>query len=127
MLNQSPVIHNMPNRTELIKRLEDYTTLCAAYKKKKLSINHVATALNVTPKTLSGIINDHYQQRFTDWINTYRVNYVIELLKDEDWNRHSLEGVAANAGFASRSAFFASFKKITGYAPLEYIKHAETE
>lgn len=93
-----------------------------AFKSKRLSINDVAVETRIPAKKLSGIINSHYHQRFTDWINTYRVNHVIGMLQTDIWTRFTLEGIATEAGFASRSAFFASFKKITGRTATEYLK-----
>ena len=107
----------------LIQNLEEYMTRQEAFKSKRLSINEVAVETRIPAKKLSGLINNYYQQRFTDWINTYRVNHVIDLLKTDIWMKFTLEGLATEAGFASRSAFFASFKKLTGYTALEYLKH----
>lgn len=115
----------MPNHMAggTIALLEDYMCSSSAFRNKRLSISELAVALRIHPKTLSGIINNHYQKNFNDWINTYRVNYVISILKTDDWQKHSLEGIADGAGFASRSAFFAAFKHLTGRSPLDFMRN----
>lgn len=119
----TPMLITTQNTSALIQSLEEYMIRQEAFKSKRLSINEVALETRIPAKKLSGLINSHYQQRFTDWINTYRVNHVIDLLKTDIWMRFTLEGVATEAGFASRSAFFASFKKLTGCTASAYLKH----
>ena len=51
-------------------------------------------------------------------LNTYRVEYAKELLHA---GKCSLEELPQRCGFASRSAFYASFSKIVGMSPLRFL------
>ena len=73
---------------------------------------------------LSYVLNTYYKQRFNDFINQYRVNYVLGLLKEMDWKNMKLEALGAEAGFSSRTTFFVTFKKVTGLTPAEYARQA---
>jgi len=57
---------------------------------------------------------------YSDWLQMQRVMHAKQLLKEHpDW---SLETIAVNCGFSSRSYFHHIFQKITGKTPTEYIK-----
>ncbi|WP_442589175.1 helix-turn-helix domain-containing protein [Pedobacter sp. AW31-3R] len=107
---------------EFIPRLEDLMKHSAVFKQQGITINEVALKLNVTPHVLSAVLNNHYNQRFTDFINQYRISYVIELIKSDHTSRqYTIEGLAKTAGFSSRTPFYTAFKKITGMTPSEYL------
>ncbi|WP_242457701.1 helix-turn-helix domain-containing protein [Pedobacter sp. BS3] len=102
-------------------RLETYVRLEEPFKKQGFTVNELALALQIPLHHLSYVLNHYYKQRFTDFINTCRVNYVKKRLEREDWRSFTLEALANEAGFASRSTFFTSFKKVTGLSPSQYL------
>ena len=60
--------------------------------------------------------------RFTDLINGIRIKYAISELQNGKNENMSIEGIAVESGFASRSAFYTSFKKITGQTPSQFLQ-----
>ncbi|WP_207429045.1 AraC family transcriptional regulator [Pedobacter sp. SYSU D00535] len=92
------------------------------YRNQKLSINELSVMLGIPSKTLSYVINQHYQMRFNDYINSFRVCYIIERFMAGDWKDLSMEGLGKEAGFSSRTTFFNAFKKYTGTSPSDYLK-----
>jgi AraC-like DNA-binding protein len=69
---------------------------------------------------LSYLINTEYNLHFQDYINGQRLEFLIENFQNPEWQQLTLEGMAWEAGFKSRSTFFRAFVKFTGQSPSEY-------
>jgi AraC-like DNA-binding protein len=74
---------------------------------------------------LSALLNKIYGTRFNDFINHHRIQYISENLNDPNWNFLTLEGIAHEAGFNSRTTFFYAIKKFTGLSPREFLEKAK--
>ncbi|HWV71411.1 MAG TPA: helix-turn-helix domain-containing protein [Pseudosphingobacterium sp.] len=89
---------------------------------KKLSkIGDLADYLNLSPRYLSYVLNKHYELNFNDYINYFRINYIILLMESAQYKNLTLEAMAKEAGFSSRLTFFIAFKKQTGLSPTQYL------
>ncbi|MBB5644648.1 Crp/Fnr family transcriptional regulator [Pedobacter cryoconitis] len=90
---------------------------------KKLSINQLSLKLKITPHLLSYLLNVYFKQNFNHFVNTYRIQYVLnQFLIKNSIKQYSLDGLGSESGFSSRSSFFSEFKKYTGVTPLLYLK-----
>ena len=105
-----------------ISHLENHLQKQETFKKKGVTVNELAIDLNIPLHHLSYVLNNHFKQRFTDFINGYRVNYILKRIESGDWRSFTFEGLAKEAGFSSRSTFFSAFKKVTGVSPSQYIQ-----
>ena len=114
-------------RDELVRLIEQRMTTQQAFKEKGLSIGELASQLKIPVHHLSYMMNKHYEKRFNDFVNGYRINYILERFADESWRELTLEGLASEAGFSSRSTFFATFKKMTGLSPSEFLQAKKEE
>ncbi len=85
-----------------------------------LSLKELASVLELRDKELSRIINQCYRDNFFHFINSYRVNYFKELMKDPENKKLSIVGLSVEAGFKSKSTFYTAFKKIEGNTPTTY-------
>jgi len=113
---------------DFIPRLESYMETTGAYRRKGITVYDIAKDLGIAPTVLSNILNKHYNQRFNDYINGYRIDYVTRRLRsDDNWRKLSIEGLAEDAGFSSRSPFYAAFKKCTGLTPSLFMKQQGDE
>jgi AraC-like DNA-binding protein len=70
---------------------------------------------------LSALLNKVYGVRFNDFINNYRIKHISEHFDQSGWDHMTLEGIASEAGFNSRTTFFNAIKKSTGLSPSEFI------
>lgn len=96
------------------------------YKVISFNLTDFAKILNIAPQKLSSILNNVYRSNFVDFINSYRINSIKKQMSDPFAMQHyTLEALARNAGFASRSAFYSCFKKQVGVSPTEYLKNLE--
>ena len=57
---------------------------------------------------------------FNNYINSFRVEYAKELLVTNKFSNLSIEGIGIEAGFHSKSTFYAAFKKIENTTPAQY-------
>ena len=90
------------------------------YLNKELNISQVSVALDIPSRELSFIINNHFGQRFTDFLNKYRIDHITKKINKEYLSNFTIEAIASEAGFASKSTFNLAFKKYHQCTPTEY-------
>ncbi len=90
------------------------------YLDPELSLRSLATTLEIHPNVLSRIINEGLQQTFSDCINGYRVNAVINKLKSPATRQQTMLAIAFDCGFNSKTTFNRVFKKYIGQTPIQY-------
>jgi AraC-like DNA-binding protein len=95
------------------------------YLKHGYSLRTMAEELNITYTYLSYIINREYGMNFNDLVNKYRIRHLQELMKDDTSHLYTLEGLAYQSGFNSRSTFYRAFYKSTGRMPSAYVKEMQ--
>ncbi len=92
------------------------------YLKTKLTIDEVAEKLETNSKYLSQMINESQQKNFYTYINTFRIEEAKRLLKENQHQKYSIQGIARIAGFSSKSSFNEAFRRIVGMTPSEYLE-----
>lgn len=92
------------------------------YKENNLSLNDLASKLNIHPNYLSEIINKKEERNFYDFINDFRVEEFKRLINIPENQQFTLLALAYDCGFNSKSSFNRYFKKHTGKTPSEYLK-----
>jgi AraC-like DNA-binding protein len=85
-----------------------------------LTLGRLASAVGATPHQVSEVLNRHAATSFPDLINRCRVDDVKTQLADPASDRFTIEGIGASAGFGSRSALYAAFRRLEGMTPSEY-------
>lgn len=98
-----------------------------AFKNSKLSLKLLANEIGTNEKYLSQVINKKYNVNFSNFINNYRIEHAKILLLQESHSNYTIEAIGNLAGFNSKSAFNATFKKHTGITPTDYKKSISLE
>ena len=83
-----------------------------------LKLQDVADLLGTTRTYLTDNIKAATGQTFTQYVNTYRVEYAKELLSSHPDEK--ISAIWAESGFATESSFFRTFKAVTGTTPSEW-------
>lgn len=96
------------------------------YLKADLNLKSLAQRLNVHYNYLSQIINEHLNQGFNDFINSYRIEEAKKKLLDPAEDNKTILDIAYDTGFYSKSVFNTAFKKFTGMTPSEFKKEKGT-
>lgn len=81
-------------------------------------IADLAGQLNVSSRELSYLIHQTYDMNFNTWINTLRIDYALELMKQ---NPHiAFDELAEQSGFSDKTKFSRVFKQTTGFLYKDY-------
>lgn len=86
-----------------------------AFLNPDLNIEDIAHSLNSNRTYVSKLVNLYYGVPFREYINTLRMNYAKELMKDEP--DAGLEYIAAKSGFQSSTQFIRKFREVEGVTP----------
>ena len=104
----------------LLSELESYMVKEKPYLDNTLSLPQLSRQLDISPNYLSQIINDRLNQNFFDFINRYHVDEAKRHLGHPEKADTNILTIALDAGFNSKSAFYAAFKKHTGMTPGQF-------
>lgn len=85
-----------------------------------LTLERLAHKIPTATHTLSQVINEQYQQSFTDLINSHRVDEFVQQV-NASGSRSYLE-IALSVGFNSKPTFNRAFKKIKGQTPRAFFR-----
>ena len=110
-------------------QIEDYKKQLLAllttekpYLNPQVSLKDLSEKLSVSTKHLSQVINQSFNKSFFDFINTYRIREVQQILKESRDDKMTVLEAMYEAGFNSKSSFNTAFKKETGQTPTEFRK-----
>ncbi len=88
----------------------------------------MANTFKTNTKYITHVLKKMYDKDFTTYINTLRINYIIDLLEKEPvYREYKISYLAKISGYSSHSKFTAVFKKIKGYSPSEFITQLEKD
>ena len=129
-LQASSILNQQESRPFIVENFENEIAQIEAYMKEqevflnpKITLTQVSAALQIPIRDLSYIINNHFDVRFNDYINQYRVNYFSKMLADDYLSNYTIDSLIQKAGFSSKSTFHAAFKKIHHCTPSQYISN----
>lgn len=90
----------------------------------ELTLPQLAERLSVSTNDLSQAINREINKSFFDFVNEYRVQEAKKLLSSPKHGHLSILGIALDAGFNSKSAFYSAFSKHIGTTPSGFRKQS---
>lgn len=91
-----------------------------AFLDSELSLKKFSTMIDTNQTYLSNVVNKYFECNLRELLNTYRVEYAKELLRD---GKCLFDEIPQRCGFASKSAFYAAFHKIVGMSPIRYVSY----
>ena len=106
-----------------IKLIDDYFIQKQSFLKQGLTLAIVAVELNIPVRELSYIINNYYTTRFNDFVNKYRVDYILQKVGKSYLDIYTLESLSKEAGFTHKSSFYRAFKRIHNVSISEYLEN----
>jgi AraC-like DNA-binding protein len=105
------------NHAELIQRLNQLMHQNSYYRDHRLTLHDLSKTLEIPARSISSCVNSALGVSFSDWVNSFRVEEALSMLKDPANQHLSIEGIGSEAGFNSRSAMYTAFKRKTGNTP----------
>jgi AraC-like DNA-binding protein len=108
--NKIPFIKH--NYVDQIKLIDNYFVNEKKFQIQELNLSIVAVSLNIPVRDLSYIINNYYELRFNDFVNKFRIEYIINKLTPSNLDIYTIDSLSKEAGFSSKSSFYRAFNKI---------------
>jgi AraC-like DNA-binding protein len=123
--NQTEILHSALDYLLGYQPLvENHLSTSKPFLKQGYSLIQLSEETGIPRHHLSALLNKIYGIRFNDFINRYRVQYITQNMNDPKWPNLTLEGIAREAGFNSRTTFFNAIKKFTGLTPSDFLERA---
>lgn len=110
---------------EVLVRLRGHMETRRPWQEPDLTLEQLASQLQLRPKAMSQAINEGLGQNFFEFINTYRIGEAKRLLTNPADKKITVLEVLYQVGFNSKSSFNTIFKKQTGLTPSEFKKKME--
>jgi len=104
----------------LLERVDAALTTGRRFADPALTLSRLAAAVDSTPHQVSEALNRFGNLTFHELLNRRRVDDVKTQLCDASAAGYTIEGIGASAGFGSRSALYAAFRRLEGVTPAEF-------
>ncbi|MCA6074457.1 helix-turn-helix domain-containing protein [Fulvivirga sedimenti] len=104
------------------KKIEECIDKDKPYLRRDLRITDLSKQLDIPRHHLSWVVNNIYNLNFNDFINKNRLSYIESNFSNDEFKRMTLEGIAYDAGFNSRTTFTHAVKKFYNCTPSEHFK-----
>ncbi len=104
----------------LHNKIEQYC-LTKPYLNPDFSLSTMSADTDIPVHHLSYYFNEHLNINFNAWKNDHKINYVISLIENGTNELLTLDALAKQAGFGSRTTFFNAFKQKMGLTPSEFL------
>lgn len=92
------------------------------YLEQTATLEDYAAKCNIqSVEDLQNLIIKEFKMSFSNLVNQQRVFYIIALLDNPKYRNYSIDALAQEAGFSSRSHLYKPFKKFHGGTPSDYI------
>ena len=119
---------NFPKKQKETTSIQDIEQIIQAYLlnspfiQKEFSLSQMSFDLKIPERFLSNYFNKDLNITFSEWRKHLRIDYVCSLIEAGESKNLTIEAIATNAGFASRSKFIDAFKERKGVTPSAFIK-----
>jgi len=99
-------------------RLEVYFADEKPFLDPDLNLEKTATKLQISTKSLSRTTSYIYQLGYPDFVNSWRINYIVEQRKyDQKWQSYSQDMLAELSGFGSRQGLHNAVHRLHSTTP----------
>ena len=106
--------------TTQILTLKHYMSEKEPFLDPSLTIQELSNQIEIPVRDLSVLINHHMDQHFFDFVNEYRIQKAMGILKNPLKSDLTVLEILYEVGFNSKSSFNTSFKKYTNLTPTAY-------
>ncbi len=118
---QKTALLDADTATEYSDRLLAHLEKEKPYLNPDLSLRNLAKGIEIHPNQLSWLLNTSIGKNFNEFINYYRIETFKSIAKDPGNAHLTIEGLAYESGFNSKTVFNTYFKKETGLTPKQFL------
>ena len=109
------------DKLALLKHKIDKYLVNKPYLNPEFNLTTMSTDTDIPVHHLSYYFNEHLHVNFNTWKNDLKIAQVTKLINEGSGEMLTLDALAKQAGFGSRTSFFNSFKQKMGITPSEYL------
>lgn len=121
-----PIIHKTVNQKLEDLEESEYLKIEALVLKEKLfkntnlTIYILSDVSGIPARKISQLINYFHQNNFNSFINSFRISEAKKMISSKDFEHYTIEAIAKEAGFNSKSSFNTYFRNYEGMTPTAY-------
>lgn len=104
------------------RKLEQYIVNEKPYLDPNLKLDTLSSQIGMSSKELSQVINQSFDQNYSQYIAALRIEEAKKLLSSEKYDHNKIAAIAYESGFNSLSSFNTYFRKLVGMTAKEYRK-----
>lgn len=108
---------------QLLRRIRQLVEDDKLYLDSELTTSMVAKRLGIHRNYVSECINSQTGCSFSQFVNSYRIEYAKRLIRQNPNEKISV--IAAQAGFSNETSFYRTFKALTGKTPKDWIQEID--
>ena len=110
------------------QRLEEYFLKQEPFLQGDASLEVTAKMIGISARKLSRTTQFIYDLNYPDFVNSWRINYIVEQRKENElWRSMSQDLMAEQAGFGSRQGLHNAINKLHNTTPAAFFKHKGRE
>jgi AraC-like DNA-binding protein len=109
-------------------RLEQYFVTEKPFLTDEVGLEAMAKIMGIPSRELSRTVHYMYELSYPDFVNSWRINYILEQRKQNPvWQNYSQEMLAELSGFGSRQGLYIAINKLHGMTPAAFFAVKEAE
>ena len=119
---RSPIPIDDKERLRIVGKVKDIFDRSQEIYDPDFSLERLAELSGTKARYLSQLINDTIGKSFSMMLAEARIKHACKLMLSPDFKKtKTIESIAGEVGYRSRTHFSSVFKKITGVTPLQYV------
>lgn len=104
-------------------RLEQYFVTEKPFLRGDVGLEEMAKNMGISSRELSRTVLYMYELSYPDFVNSWRINYILEQRKQNPvWQTYSQEMLAESSGFGSRQGMYFAINKLYGMTPATFFE-----
>lgn len=112
-------------RMEIMEALRHLMESEKPYLQPDCHMEQLAAKLNIHKNHLSYVINYEDETGYVHFVNHYRLQHALDLIRQGAYLHHKMDTIATMSGFSNRGTLTRVCKELLGSCPADYINEAK--
>jgi AraC-like DNA-binding protein len=109
-------------------RLDQYFVTEKPFLRDEAGLEEMAKNMGISARELSRTVHYMYELSYPDFVNSWRINYILEQRKQNPaWQSYSQEMLAELSGFGSRQGMYIAINRLHGMTPATFFAQKDIE